>query len=216
MKGSILTRFHLVIEFRLTELFKEFRSKVKSSDTEIIDEFLTHNELGLGYETICAVLVQEKIQLTARNLDEIIFIGELLDLDKDNWEGIQIIEDDIYKIPNFLKLENFDFNMISYINQKNGINNSIGVDGEGNIEEKFCGIIKYRLLVINKKVEEEVPSSKDFKIEKALIECDLNLAYRFIFNKISLLKGESLKDQIEEMDFIAQIIEFDNRKYKKI
>jgi hypothetical protein len=73
------------------EIFSIIEQIVELSDIEKdeIFEFLEHNEWGIAFETLCAILVEEDIGTTPLVFKQIEKVGKHMELDSFTWEGVR-------------------------------------------------------------------------------------------------------------------------------
>jgi hypothetical protein len=58
-------------------------------DTDEIDFYLDHDEWGLAYEVLCAVIGIEKIHISQKDYDVIKHLGEIMKMDEWFWKHIE-------------------------------------------------------------------------------------------------------------------------------
>lgn len=64
-------------------------NQIPKKDFKNIDEYLENNEWGIALETLCAVIRDEKIEITSSNLNKIKLISEEMELESYNWKDIE-------------------------------------------------------------------------------------------------------------------------------
>lgn len=58
-------------------------------DKEDISEYIQHNEWGIALETICSIILEDKIVINKQTFEKISVMGTLMDMDASLWNNIQ-------------------------------------------------------------------------------------------------------------------------------
>lgn len=77
----------------IKSLFQEFHKMFESRDSDQIEEFISQNEIELATDLLCHCLIEKKIPIRKRTLNQIRIL--LLDAERDPnaWKGFAIKED---------------------------------------------------------------------------------------------------------------------------
>lgn len=66
-----------------------YQFKIGKKDRENIDEYLDHNEWGLAFEVLCAVIQESNIKISQENYEIINMIGNQMELDHKLWSALE-------------------------------------------------------------------------------------------------------------------------------
>lgn len=71
--------------FELNNLLKEVEKELPQEDVENIKDYITHNEWGLAYETLCTQLYEYNIRISPNFYEKMVLFGSSIKIDPSYW-----------------------------------------------------------------------------------------------------------------------------------
>ena len=78
------------LERDLIVVLAEVGSGLEPVESQEVQMYLEAGEYGLALETICAVLKQKQIAVSAATYVKIMDLGERMEVDPNNWQDLQV------------------------------------------------------------------------------------------------------------------------------
>lgn len=81
-------------EYRLTkkqieETFNIIKDKFSVTDSDLINEFIEHNEWVLAFETLCYQINHYRLEISQEYYDKIASLGKNLGLELEDWSFLE-------------------------------------------------------------------------------------------------------------------------------